>query len=99
MPDQSGQAVDQRVRRDALAVFMLLAGASVICVALVFARMAHSGTSQYRFMLWNLALAWVPVLLATAIFRLATRDSGVSWGLLVPAAWSGCCSSRTRRTC
>ena len=72
MPDQSGQTHRHGAFRDALAVFMLLA-----CVppprALVFARMAHSGTSQYRFMLWNLALAWVPVLLATAIFRLATR--------------------------
>ena len=78
-------AAQSETRRDALAVFTLLAGASLVCVALVFARIAYSGTSQYRFLLWNLLLAWVPLLLAAAIYRLTSRQGGVSWALLAPA--------------
>jgi uncharacterized membrane protein len=78
-------AARSETRRDALAVLALLAGASLVCIALVFARIAYSDTSQYRFMLWNLLLAWVPLLLAATIYRLTSREGGVSWALLAPA--------------
>ena len=59
-------------RPESLAVLALLAWASAVCVALIVARMLYSGTGQYRFMLWNLLLAWIPLLLAVAIQSLAS---------------------------
>jgi uncharacterized membrane protein len=45
---------------------VLLAAASAACVGLVMARVAYSREQDYAFLVWNLALAWVPLLLALA---------------------------------
>jgi uncharacterized membrane protein len=73
-------------RPESLAVLALLAGASAVCVALIVARMLYSGTGQYRFMLWNLLLAWIPLLLAVAIQSLASSPRRSSRLLSVPTA-------------
>ena len=43
-----------------LTVFGLLAGASIICVALVRFRASMTGSMHYTFLIWNLFLAWIP---------------------------------------
>ena len=55
-----------------IAIFCLLLGASVFSVLLVFARMAYSDSLQYRGLIWNLFLAWIP-------FVLAYIASALSW--------------------
>jgi uncharacterized membrane protein len=70
-----------------------LLAASALCVATVAFREHHSGSDFYRFLIWNLALAWVPLLLALAAYasaqrgaRFATVAFGVLWLLFFPNA-------------
>jgi uncharacterized membrane protein len=46
------------------AVLMLLAGASLVCAMLLAGRMAVTDSPHYRFLAWNLFLAWIPVVFA-----------------------------------
>lgn len=62
-----------------------LAAASALCVALLELRVHETGSSYYRFLVWNLTLAWVPVVLAVAAYARARRRVDVLvWALLVP---------------
>lgn len=56
-----------------LAVFGLLLGASFVSVMLVLARMVYSDTQQYRGLIWNLFLAWIPFLLAYGAYALSWK--------------------------
>ena len=68
------------------AVFVLLGLGSVMCVALVLGRTVYSNTSHFQFLLWNLFLAWIPLVLAAVIYRIATRRGDHVRLILVPAA-------------
>jgi uncharacterized membrane protein len=70
-----------------------LAAASVLCVALGELRIHGTGDAFYRFLTWNLFLAWVPFGLAILAFQRAQRrlDLGVGallvlWLLFFPNA-------------
>ena len=75
-------------------VLAALALASVLSVALELLRERHFGTTGFRFLLWNLLLAWIPALFAlvvydgyrrgTALWRLAPAALG--WLLFLPNA-------------
>ncbi len=56
-----------------LAIFGLLLGASFVSVTLVVARMAYSDSQQYRGLIWNLFLAWIPFVLAYIAYALSWR--------------------------
>jgi uncharacterized membrane protein len=56
-----------------IAVFGLMAGASLVCVLLVTARIAYSDSRRFSGLLWNLFLAWVPFLLAYLASALSWR--------------------------
>ncbi len=56
--------------RRALAAFVVLGGGSLFVLALILVRAALSGRLAYYFLLWNLALAWVPFLCAYVVHRL-----------------------------
>jgi uncharacterized membrane protein len=70
------------MRRFGLTVLALLA-ASTLCVALVELRIDRSGDSFYRFLVWNLFLAWVPFGLAIAAYDRARRGFDVVVGALL----------------
>jgi uncharacterized membrane protein len=54
-----------------LAIFGLMAGASLICILLVGARITVSDSGRYAGLVWNLFLAWIPFLLAYAAYTLS----------------------------
>jgi uncharacterized membrane protein len=78
--------------RRALTIPALLA-ASALCVATVVVRDHHTGDTFYNFLVWNLALAWIPFVLALAAYASARRGGGattvvlgVLWLLFFPNA-------------
>ncbi len=56
-----------------LAIIGLLLGASFVSVFLVIARMAYSDSQQYRGLIWNLFLAWIPFVLAYIAYALSWK--------------------------
>jgi uncharacterized membrane protein len=67
--------------RPTLALVSLLA-ASLLCVATVEARAHETGDDYYRFLIWNLFLAWVPLCCAIVAFARARR--GLDASVVVP---------------
>ena len=62
-----------------------LLAASALSVATLEIRVHETGSSYYRFLVWNLTLAWVPFALAVAAYARARRQVDVLvWVLLVP---------------
>ncbi len=68
------------------AVFVLLGLGSVMCIALVLGRTVYSHTAHFQFLVWNLFLAWIPLLLAEAIYWIADRGGSHARLILLPAA-------------
>jgi uncharacterized membrane protein len=68
--------------RFALLLTALLA-ASALCVALVEYRIHRTGNPFYRFLVWNLFLAWVPVGFAVLAHRRARRGFDALVGVLL----------------
>ncbi len=64
-------------------VFFLLSAASVICISLVIARVAYSGSVRYVILVWNLFLAWIPFVLAFLAYMLSWRR-GLILFLVIP---------------
>jgi uncharacterized membrane protein len=72
----------------------LLVAASAWCLALLVARVAELGSLGYPGIVWNLTLAWVPLLLALAVLVCAKRGRarwalialGCVWLLFLPNA-------------
>ena len=52
---------------------MLLSGASLMCIILVAARIAYSGSTGYIGLIWNLFLAWIPFVLAYLAYIFSWR--------------------------
>ena len=68
------------------AVFALLGAGSAMCIAMVAGRTLYSHTHHFQTLVWNLFLAWIPLLLAALIYRIATRRADLTRWILVPAA-------------
>lgn len=63
-----------------------LAVASAFCAATVVYRGHHTGDGFYNFLVWNLVLAWVPLVLALAAYASARRGRNVATATL-SALW------------
>jgi uncharacterized membrane protein len=82
------------MRNERVVIVGALGVASSICVAFEWFREWHFGTSGFRFLLWNLTLAWIPVVLALVIFAHYMRGGapgrmlipGLMWLLFLPNA-------------
>jgi uncharacterized membrane protein len=72
-------------RNRAVATLGALAMATTVCTAMVAARVLYTGAPTFRFLLWNLFLAWVPFLISFALYRF--RVSSPAALLLGGAAW------------
>ena len=83
--------------RFAAAIVGLLLGASLVCVGLVTARMVYSHTVHYWFLIWNLALAWVPFVFAgRGLHHWPRRAAPCCTPSSSSPRWSGWSSSPTR---
>ena len=69
-----------------LLALTLLGLSTALCVALVAVRIERTGTLEYRFLLWNLFLAWLPFVFALLLYdgyrRGRGRGSLFGWGAL-----------------
>jgi uncharacterized membrane protein len=83
--------------RFAVAILVLLAAASLVCIGLIGLRMWYTQTRHYDFLLWNLVLAWLPLVFAGLAYTLATQSrrgasylliglSAVAWLIFFPNA-------------
>lgn len=66
------------------AVFVLLVAATVVCLSLLGLRFIHTGTQHYRFLVWNLFLAWIPFGLAALASAFAATRSKIAYAIIVP---------------
>jgi uncharacterized membrane protein len=67
--------------------FASLALASALGVAMVGVRILYTGTGEYRNMLWNLVLAWVPFVVALGVYDRHRRGASPIRLLLPAAVW------------
>jgi uncharacterized membrane protein len=58
----------RRFPNERLFVLLGLAGASAVALALEAVRERHYGATDFRFLVWNLILAWVPFVLALVVY-------------------------------
>jgi uncharacterized membrane protein len=70
-----------------VATFFAFVLASGLCGGLLFVRSVETGSSEYRFLVWNLFLAWVPFLLALAVYDANRRGAAPAWQLVLAAGW------------
>jgi len=63
-------------------VYIALLGTSFLCAAMIAARVWYTGTRGFAFLLWNLLLAWIPLVAAVALYDRDRRGRGGVAGLL-----------------
>ncbi len=82
---------ERKAWSDLLTVSVVLALAASGCFLLFGIRVAISGRSSYRFLVWNLVLAAVPYVIAAlgslALARVATRRSRALLAVPIAALW------------
>jgi uncharacterized membrane protein len=69
------------------ATLIVLGLGSLFCVALVLVRNVHTGNVNFRYLIWNLFLAWIPFALAVFVYdRWRRRGAGLAL-LALAALW------------
>ena len=84
----------RRFANERLVVLFALGAASGLCLALELARERRYGSTDYRFLFWNLILAWIPLVVALVIYDRYRRGTPVArlapalvlWLLFLPNA-------------
>lgn len=78
-------------RRETIAPMAALTFASVVSVIIVLVRVLFTGNVRYAFLIWNLFLAWLPLvfaILAQEKYRATKSDAPLGWQFLsLSAAW------------
>ena len=72
-------------RQRASRMMLALMFASSACFGMLMVRLAYSGRVRYSFLIWNLLLAWVPLVFSVAAYRLHGR-AGRHWLTLAVCA-------------
>jgi len=71
----SGAGLSPQERRLLLGLF----ASNLLSVSLFLVRIIGSGVDRYGFMIWNLFLAWLPLLLSTWLVRRLVASRWLSW--------------------
>src|SRR5262245_4829292 len=81
---------DFHLSRQRLTAVLWLVVASCLCVGILAARMVYMHNTSFRFLLWNLFLAWIPLVCALAAERMHSRVAllacGAAWLVFLPNA-------------
>lgn len=83
------RSTDVQLSHQRLSAVFWLVVASLICLSMWAARVIYTGSISYRFLLWNLFLAWIPLLSALMAERtrgLLAGTCSVVWLLFFPNA-------------
>lgn len=76
------------LKRETLVPLMALVFASAVCMGLVSVRIFRTGNVRYSFLMWNLFLAWVPMVFALLVCRDYQAGRREGWRLLaLGSAW------------
>jgi len=73
--------------RRRLVTLLGLVAVSLFCVALVLIRYAESGNTKFIGLIWNLFLAWVPFVLAVAVYDRWRRHGAAAVLFALGALW------------
>jgi uncharacterized membrane protein len=76
-----------RFSRRRLATVLGLVAASLFCVALVVVRNVHTDNVNFRYLIWNLFLAWIPFVLAVFVYDRWRRRRGGMLLLVLGGLW------------
>jgi uncharacterized membrane protein len=76
-----------RFSRRRLATILGLFAASLFCIALVVVRNVHTGNVNFRYLIWNLFLAWIPFALAVFVYGRWSRRRGGVLLLVLSGLW------------
>jgi uncharacterized membrane protein len=76
----------RRFRNERLVVLVGLGGASALCLGLELVR-EHRYALDFRFLVWNLILAWIPLLLALGVYDAYRRGRSLLWLSPMLALW------------
>jgi uncharacterized membrane protein len=75
-------------KHETAAPMLALMFASAVCLALVLARIVWTGNIHYSFLVWNLFLAWLPLLFALLAREKFREEQGRTWRFLgLAGAW------------
>src|SRR3954454_13035808 len=75
-------------KRETAIPMLALIFASGVSVALMFARILRTGNPHYAFLVWNLFLAWLPLIFALLAHDQYQKKSGGNWHFLgLATAW------------
>ncbi|MCX6739934.1 MAG: DUF1361 domain-containing protein [Candidatus Parcubacteria bacterium] len=68
-------------------LFLLLFVFSIFNTSLVFFRIYYSSFSTFRFLIWNLLLAWIPYLISLAVIKYSAKINNKIFIILLIFCW------------
>jgi uncharacterized membrane protein len=77
----------RRFANERLVVLVALGVASALCLGLELVREQHFGAMGFRFLLWNLILAWIPMLLVLVVYDRYRRGTALTRLAPLAALW------------
>jgi uncharacterized membrane protein len=77
----------RRFANERLVVLAALGVASALCLGLELVRERHFEATGFRFLVWNLILAWIPLLLALVVYDRYRRGTALTRLAPLAALW------------